>query len=231
MRKVKFVPGEYYHIFSRTIFNIPEFKENRNIKRLTQAFLAANSKESDKIFQILRNNENISIEKIIKIVNQREKLVDILCYVVMPDHYHLLLKERRKNGITEFVRKCNISIAKYINIKKERKGSLFESRFNSKHIDDNKYLLHLSLYIHLNPLDFLVNKNWRNHKLRDWSDAKRKLLNYPWSSLKSFLDKNNKDPIITGTDIILEQFPNANDYEFFLKDWSGESLDAIEDFI
>src|SRR3990172_9070274 len=73
MRKVKFVPGEYYHIFSRTIFNIPEFKENRNIKRLTQAFLAANSKESDKIFQILRNNENISIEKIIKIVKKRER--------------------------------------------------------------------------------------------------------------------------------------------------------------
>ncbi len=229
MKENEFIPGEYYHVYSRNILNIPEFKEAGNAERLRQSFLLSNSTKSSAAFDYLRNNNAATLEKAIEIAGDGKKLVDILCYVIMPDHYHLLLTARRKNGITDFVRKSNISIAKYINIKKNRRGPLFESRFKSKHIDSNQYLSHLSVYIHLNPLDFIDGKAWRNNQLTNWSAKKERLMKYPWSSLKSYLEGNFEDPLISGADIILEQFKGAEDYELFLREWSIGSLEEISD--
>ncbi|MBU1160001.1 transposase [Patescibacteria group bacterium] len=230
IRKEKFVPGEYYHIYSRTILNIPEFRNKTNAQKLLQSFLIANSTRSSEAFQTLRNDKDTPLKKIIEILQKGERMVDVLCYAIMPDHYHLLLREIKENGISNFILKCNTSIAKYINIKNDRKGALFENRFKSKHINSNEYLLHLSLYIHLNPLDFLVNKNWRVHKLKNWNEAKKKLLDYPWSSIKYFLIKNHEDSIISGSKILNEQFANEKEYEFFLREWSEQSTDEIKNY-
>lgn len=231
MRKTLFVPGEYYHIYNRTIQNTPDFKDNKQAERLAQSFLISNSTNSSRAFQFLRNNKNASLEDALKITKEGEKLVDILCYSIMPDHYHLLIKELKENGISSFIRKCNISIAKYVNIKNDRRGALFEGRFNAKHISDNNYLRHLSLYINLNPLDIISGREWRIGELKDWLSKKGKLINYPWSSARAFLDDEYDDPIISGTEIILDQFDNRKDYELFLQDWSGDTLDKIKDFL
>lgn len=225
------MPDEYYHIYSRTILNTPEFKNNKNAERLTQAFLLANSTNSSAAFHYLRNTENAKLEKALEIAMLGEKLVDILCYCIMPDHYHLLLKESKDNGVTNFVRKCNTSIAKYVNIKTDRLGPLFESRFKAKHINTNEYLLHLSLYIHLNPLDIISGKEWREHKLENWNAKNKNLLSYPWSSLRFFLNEEYKDPILSGTEIILEQFNNRKEYESFLREWSENVLNEINDIV
>lgn len=219
------MPGEYYHIYIRTVLSIPYFKEQKHAERLKLALLIANYTNSSEAFQFIRNNKKISIKKLVEILKKGEKLTDILSYSIMPNHYHLLVRERKKKGIINFISKCNVSIAKYINIKNDRKGPLFESRFQSKHIDSNEYLLHLSVYIHLNPLDFIVGKKWRKHELKNWKDTKNKLLAYPWSSLKSFLDKKHSDPLISGTEIIQEQFESGKDYERFLREWSEESFE------
>jgi putative transposase len=210
---------------------MPEFKDGKNSERLAQAFLIANSTKSSEAFLFLRNNKNVTINDAIEIIRQGEKLVDILCYAIMPDHYHLLLKERKEHGITNFIHKCNISIAKYINIKESRSGPLFEGLFKAKHISTNEYLLHLSLYIHLNPLDFLFGKEWREHEIKNWNLVKNKLFNYPWSSLKAFIDENHEDKIISGTEVLLDQFKNKKEYELFLQEWSGESLNIINEII
>lgn len=233
MRKVKFVRGEYYHIYSRTILNAPEFKNYQNADKLFKTFLLANSTNSGRAFDYLRNDRSPKLEKAIEIAKEGKRLVGILCYVIMPDHYHLLIKELKDSGITNFIRKCNISIAKYINIKNNRRGTLFESRFQSKHIDSNEYLLHLSVYIHLNPLDFISGRDWRENKLKDWPSIKNKLIRYPWSSLRSFLDEGNENPIISGEEIILKQFSNRNEYGLFLREWAEEGfeVDKIKDML
>lgn len=236
IRKEKFCPGEYYHIYNRTLLNTDEFKDIWNAKKLAQTFWVANSTNSTLAFDYIRKEINPSTEKIKEYLNRGEKLVNVLCYSIMPNHYHLLLEELIENGISNFVRKCNTSIAKYINIKTERKGPLFESKFKAKHIDSNKYLLHLSLYIHLNPLDFLTGKEWRNNKISDWEKEKNKLLNYPWSSIKFFLNDRTKpgfvaDKILSGTEIITEQFDNSKEYESFLREWAADSFEKIEDLI
>ena len=232
MRKTPFLPGEYYHIYNRTILNIPEFKEKNNCNRLMQAFLLANSTKSSQAFEYLRNNSKLKptydvglINRALEIARKGEKLVDVLCYAIMPDHYHLLIKDLKEKGVTEFIRKCNISIAKYINKSKERRGPIFESRFKSKHIDSNEYLRHLSLYIHLNPLDFTAGKDWREHKLENWNGHKKKLLDYKWSSLNFYLSNYSNNEIISGHEIITSQFKNSDDYEFYLKSWTNNFID------
>lgn len=235
-RKEKLTTGEYYHVYNRTILNVPEFNIRDNSLKLTQTFLLANSTNSTQAFDYLRNNRHTSIKRALEISKQGEKLTEILCYSIMPNHYHLLIKEIKENGTTDFIRRCNTSIAKYINTKTGRRGPLFESRFKSKHVDSNEYLLHLSAYIHLNPLDFLSSKEWRENKLKSWDDNKEKLLNYPWSSVKYFISSKtdfdeNRDVysnIISGIDIILDQFNNKNDYERFLKEWSVENSEKIK---
>lgn len=233
IRKEKFCPGEYYHVYSRTVLNMPEFKNIRNADKLAQTFLLGNSTNSAQAFEYLRNNKDNpdAIQKAVEIIKEGEKLVDILCYVIMHDHYHLLIKELRNNGITDFIRRCNTSIAKYINIKFNRSGPLFESNFKAKHIDSNEYLRHLSIYIHLNPLDFLIDKSWRYHNLKNWEYARNKLLDYPWSSLKAFLDKNFKNQIISGREIIINQFKNGREYEEFLQEWTEIEKEEIKDII
>jgi putative transposase len=230
-RKDRFISGNFYHIYSRTALNVPEFKKKENANKLVQAFLLANSTNSGQAFNYLRNDRNANLEKAQEIIKDGKKLVDILCYVIMPDHYHLLLRQLIENGITEFIRKCNTSIAKYINIKNDRTGSLFGSCFKSKYIDSNEYLLHLSLYIHLNPLDFIDNKNWRYNKLRNWRFKKEKLLNYPWSSLRKFLNEDYKDPILSGTEMISNQFSGSKEYELFLREWSEGILSQVGNLI
>jgi len=231
MRKEKFVQEEYYHIYNRTIANYRIFNDEKSAAKLSQGFLLANSTKSSKAFKCLRNNQPkatcdvaLGWEKALETLKQGEKLVDLLCYVIMPDHYHLLVKERKENGIINFVRKCDISISKYINKKNNRKGPLFESRFKAKHVDSNEYLVHLSAYIQLNPLDVISGREWREHKLNNWSEIKNSLFDYQWSSLKSFFDNNDSAPalnsLISGQEIITDQFKNNKEYEEFLKDWS-----------
>ncbi|MFH1968057.1 MAG: transposase [bacterium] len=230
-RKEKFAPGEYYHIYNRTILNTPLFKDKSNCNKLIQAFLLANSTKASEAFLFLKNNKNASIEDALEIINNGKKLVDVVCYAIMPDHYHLLLREKLGGGITSFIHRCNISVAKYINTKTDRRGPLFESLFKSKHISTNNYLLHLSLYIHLNPLDFLMGKQWRKHKIKNWNQIKNNFIDYPYSSLKTFLNKNYYDKIVSGTEIIKGQFKNEKEYESFLQEWSEENFDSINDLV
>lgn len=232
IRKNKFVEGQYYHVFNRIILRIPEFRNPKIAARFVQALLLANSTKSSEAFSYLRNTDHAVFEKALEIVKKGKKLVDVVCYVVMGDHYHLLLRELVENGITNFLRKCDTSIAKYVNISKERRGPLFEGCFKAKLVDSNEYLIHLSAYIHLNPLDFIDGPNWRFHRIKNWPLKREKLLKYPWSSLKSFLDNNHEDNILSGTEIILGQFSKRQDYENYLREWSAcdaQDLGKIEE--
>ena len=174
MRKTPFVPGEYYHIYNRTILNIPEFKEHNNCNRLAQAFLLANSTKSGRAFEYLRNNSkptsdvgfDLLLKNALEITRSGEKLVDVLCYAIMPDHYHLLIREIKERGITEFIRKSNISIAKYVNKTKERRGTIFEGLLNQNILIQMNtfgiclYISILILWI-LSPEKIGENINWK----------------------------------------------------------------------
>ena len=73
------------------------------------------------------------------------------CYVLMTNHYHLLIETHHKN-LSKIMHYLNSAYTTYINIKKKRNGHLFQGRYKSILVDRDNYLLELTRYMHLNPV-------------------------------------------------------------------------------
>ncbi len=110
---------------------------------------------------------------------------EILAYVLMSNHFHLLAKTPLGN-LQEFMRHFNISYTSYYNWKHDRRGHLYQGRYKSCLVDADEYLQELSRYIHLNPIRV---------KLRSGMtlDEKEKFLrNYRWSSYGGYLSRGGR---------------------------------------
>lgn len=79
--------------------------------------------------------------------------VNLLAYCLMPNHFHLLLKQITPDGVTKLLRRVSITYAMYFNKRHKRVGHLFQGIFKAVLIENDAYLLHLSRYIHLNPTE------------------------------------------------------------------------------
>jgi putative transposase len=90
---------------------------------------------------------------LIKQIKEYNELYDfqLLAYVIMDNHYHLLIKTN-KASISEIMFSINNVIGKYLNRELKRTGHIFESRFKSRLVEDKKYLIWLLRYIHRNPV-------------------------------------------------------------------------------
>lgn len=114
--------------------------------------------------------------------------VRIYCYCLMPNHFHFLASSSEESSLTDFMLRLSTSHAKYFNAKYHMVGRLFQERFRSKLVDTDTYFLHLSRYIHLNPvsedIETLTNLYTSTHaesnKVRDC------LIGYPWSSYHEY---------------------------------------------
>lgn len=146
-------------------------------------------------------------------LSKKSKIVDIVCYCLMPNHFHFLLKQVKDGGITEFISKLSNSYTKYINTKNNRVGPLLQGEFKSVYVEDNNQLLHLSRYIHLNPLVGYIVKD---------------LNLYKWSSYFEYINKD--DTALFSKDIILDQFKSPKEYQQFVLNQEdyGKQLEIIK---
>jgi REP element-mobilizing transposase RayT len=83
--------------------------------------------------------------------NDRSHL-NIIAYCLMPNHFHLILKQRVPGAIPAFIKQVCDGYAKAINRSLHRTGHLFEGPYRMKPVGSDEYILHLSRYIHLNPV-------------------------------------------------------------------------------
>lgn len=190
MRKISFVNNQYYHIYNRGV---------------------------DKRRVFLRQGEYIrfllTIKSLLKTGTARQNLIasedsafskklSFISYCLMPNHYHFLLKQKEENGISDFMHSLNTSYTKYFNVDHKRTGRLFEYTFKAVHVETDEQLVHLSRYIHLNPLIGGLTK---------------KLDHYKWSSYPDFIGKRNGT--ICKKEVILDFFNNdKKKYEQFVLD-------------
>lgn len=199
-RKVPLVSGEYYHIFNRGVNKLPIFSDVRDYKRFIKSVL---------YYQIEGPKPRFSLFTPLTInIDGNEKIVEILCYCLMPNHFHFLLRQIKNNGITEFLGKFSNSYTKYFNIKHGRVGPILQGEFKSVLVENNEQLLHLSRYIHLNPLI---------------SGVIQKLENYQWSSYPEYLGISATD--ICSKDTILGQFQETQDYKQFVLDQASYGME------
>ncbi|MBU1256230.1 transposase [Patescibacteria group bacterium] len=100
--------------------------------------------------------------------------VEIICYCLMPNHIHLLAKPNMDESLSNFMLRLSTSHSKYLNIKYNLVGSLFQGRFKTVLIDNENYFKHLIRYIHINPLSLSLSLD--------------KLHKYKWSSYGNYLN-------------------------------------------
>lgn len=144
----------------------------------------------------------------------RKLLVDIHGWVLMKNHYHLLLSERIEGGITLFLRKLNVGYANYFNERYERKGTLFQGRTKKVLIERHSQFLYILHYLHLNPLDYLRGaQEWRirsKGSIGSVSGALDYLSSYKWSSYLDYAGTKNFPSILT-TSLFKDALGNYQD--------------------
>ena len=131
-RNLEFGVGEYYHVYNRGTDKRKIFLDKGDHERFVKLLYVANSSKSVH----LSNYQGLALLEIPK----GDPIVDVGAWVLMPNHFHLLLKETEDDGISEYVHKLLTGYSMYFNKKYHRKGALFEGPFNAKHLDTDEYL-------------------------------------------------------------------------------------------
>lgn len=190
--------------YLRGIHDLFEFNDTESVNNLTN-YLRTNPKDVGRPY--IRDKEK----------RTRKLLVNIHAFCFMPNHYHLLLSEKAKNGISLFMKKLNGGYARYFNKKYKRRGALFEGRYKRIIIKNEAHFIHLPYYIHLNSLD-LIAREWRERKLNNFTKAMKFLESYRWSSHLDYAGKKNF-PSVTQREFLLGFFNSPNEYERRIKQW------------
>lgn len=205
IRKYPLVTDEHYHIFNRSVGQQPIFRNVREkdlFTELIEYYHFSDKKPRFSFYTRLPHDErNELLKSLYKNNNQH---VEILSFSLMPNHYHVLAKQTSENGVSEFVRFFQESYAKYFNRKTQRFGSLFQSPFKAVRIENDKQLLHVSRYIHLNPLTSYI--------IREEND----LINYPWNSYMDYVSNNTRKFI--STSLIKSLIKNTDTFKKFTLD-------------
>lgn len=139
---------------------------------------------------------------------------DLVCYCLMPNHFHFLIKQNTKVAVTKFLRRVLTSYVMYFNKRYQREGSLFQGKPRGVSVKNESYLLHLSKYIHLNPFELDPNKPlesylyssypvYLNKKSRSWIRSSeilgffksaRAVSLKDFVSYQNFVENHNRNP-------------------------------------
>ncbi len=143
--------------------------------------------------------------------------VTLLAYCLMPNHVHLLLRQDDEEPIDRFIHRLHTAYTMYFNIKYERVGAVFQGRFKAKLVDSDEYLLHVSRYIHINPIEIV----------QDYAQGRAlsvELGKYPWSSYGEYLKSGPEN--LCDLSIIQNYFSNSplrgkTTYRSFINEYLG----------
>jgi putative transposase len=174
------VSDSYYHAYTRGASKQQIFLDDADYNFFLSLFERYLSKEK---------HLNVTYQKL-------NDSVEVLAYCLMPNHFHLLLYQIDKVGMSKLMHGIMTSYSRYFNNKYGRSGPLFESRYKASRISSEAYLLHISRYIHLNP--------------SDWMD-------YPYSSLRTYF--YNDMPDWMNKKHIAQIYGSAVEYHKFLEDY------------
>lgn len=178
-RDVPFSVGEWYHCYNRGIEKRIAFVDARDYQRFLELLYLANDESP------LRHDQigDRTFEEVLA-VPRGERLVAIGAFCLLPGHFHVVLKEVSKGGITAFMRKLGTAYSLYFNSRYGREGNLFLKPFRSRHVAPDQPLQHLVSYVHSNPAA-LFEPEWKKSHVVDPQFLGERIREYPYSSLRA----------------------------------------------
>jgi len=209
IRKVDFSIDEYYHLYNRGNSKQKIFLDKEDYIHFIKLLYLCNSTRSITFRDVSINTYDFDRE---------ETLVYIGIYCLMPNHFHLLVKEKTENGISKFMQKILTAYSMYFNKKYKRTGGLFEGKFKSQHLDIDRYLKYIFSYIHLNPIK-LIDSKWKKRGIKNINEAKIYLKTYQYSSYLDYLDGDRLRSVILNKEEFPKYFTSKNSFKKEIFDW------------
>lgn len=198
----------FYHIFNRGSDKRDIFLETRDYSRFLKVIYYYHFSNIKIRFSIFNKSK---IDFFTPLSDSR--LVEIISYCLMPNHFHLLLKQVEDGGISKFLSQISNSYTKYFNTKNKRAGPLLQGAFKAVPIESDEQLIHVSRYIHLNPIVANICQN---------------LSQYKWSSFTEFKYGSS----FSSTEEILKFFKSPKEYQTFLEEQIdyGTTLEILKHY-
>lgn len=204
-RKIPLVTDHYYHIFNRGVNKQPIFFSMKDYKRALETLeFYSYSPMPLRYSKFLQLNRDERTQILFSLKKTGIKLISFICFCLMPNHFHFLLKQKVDGGITRFMSNFQNSFTRYSNTKYEMIGPLLQGEFKSVLAEDDSQLLHLSRYIHLNPYTSAIVKDVIE------------LESYPWSSYAEYVKDTSMN--FCDKEIVLSFFKNKDEYKNFVWD-------------
>ncbi len=231
MRRLQFVKNHVYHVFNRGVDKREIFLDNQDYYRFIHSLFEFNDEDPVLNANFFFDPKTMSIGKRPARKNRkpRKMLVEILLFTLMPNHFHLLLKQKAQKGIAKFMHKVGTGYTNYFNIKCKREGVLFQGKFKAVLIENNEQLQYIPQYIHLNPLKL----NYGSPTPIVWRKKFKFLEEYRWSSFQDYIGKKNF-PLLTQREFLLNISNGEKNYKKHIIDCLKESgkgkwIEGIQD--
>lgn len=223
MARVKPETGGIYHVYNRGVEKRNIFSDDKDYLRFIHDLFEFNDKNPaiNLAYYVGKQSKEVGLLKIDR--EPRKLLVELIAFCLMPNHFHLLVRQREENGLTEFMRKIGTGYTNYFNKKYDRVGGLFQGRFKAVLVNREEYLIHLPFYIHTNPLDIIYGSSTSI----DWDKKIEFLNNYRWSSYLDYIGRKNF-PSVTSRNFLLEFFGGEEEYKKATEKWVKERDENIE---
>lgn len=144
MRVEPYTVGSYLHVLKRGARGVDIVRDEGDCWRFLRMLFLLNDEHFDRYWR------EVHLEGIFSRPPnwpQRKRIVDILAYTLMPNHFHLILREIRSGGVTLFMKRLGQSLTNHANEKYGEKGSLFQGSYRSKTIDTDDYLRYAASYV------------------------------------------------------------------------------------
>lgn len=216
-RNIDIAPDEFYHIYNRGTDKRKIFLTNRDYERFLGLLYACNGSEPvDLKLQGSTLYDFLALDK-------GKETVDICAYVLMPNHFHLLVRSRVEGSVSKFMQKLATGYTMYFNTRQERSGALFQGRYRANHVHEDTYLAYLIAYIHLNPVK-LIEPTWKEAGIADRQRAETFLRDYRWSSYRDYLGDERREKILLNRSVLPEYWNTPKSFEVFVTDWLGQGM-------
>lgn len=196
----------YYHIYNRGVAKNEIFLTEQDygvFLHYLKEYLSAPKPVSP---------EEVAAMRTPYLLHNYSEEITLVSFCLMPNHFHLLLKQAKVRSIENFMRSLSIRYSQYFNKAHDRVGHLYQGVYKGILIERDEYLWWLSRYIHRNPVEIL--------------NPHRKLEDYPYSSYPAFLGQKSISWI--KPEIILE---NIKNYAAFVEDDTQEAPETLIDFL
>ena len=184
-RNLEFGVDEWYHCYNRGVDRRKIFLGKKDYDRFLALLYLGNSSIPAHLSNLTQSKQGSTLLGLAMEEERGETLVDVGAYCLMPNHYHLLIREKEPGGITEYMRKLGTGYTMYFNKKEERTGPLLGGTFKAKHIADDRYFRRVVNYIHANSAE-LVEPKWKEGVARSPKKTAEFLASYQYSSLPEY---------------------------------------------